>query len=56
VGHAVTLADFVVGGSATYMDRGNFPVADFQQLRAWWARLHQFEAWVDSAPSPDLPA
>jgi glutathione S-transferase len=56
VGNAVTLADFVVGGSATYMDRGRFPMADFPHLRAWWARLNQIEAWVGSTPSPDLPA
>ena len=55
VGNAVTLADFVVGGSATYMERGRFPVADFPHLRAWWARLNQIAAWSGSIPSPDLP-
>jgi len=55
VGRAVTLADFIVGGSATYMERGRFPVADFPHLRAWWARLHELDAWVGTVPSPDLP-
>jgi len=55
VGEAVTLADFVVGGSATYMERGRFPIAEFSHLRAWWMRLHQIAAWNDSIPSPDLP-
>ena len=55
VGDAVTLADVVVGGSATYMERGRFPVADFPNLRAWWARLHRIAAWSASIPSPDLP-
>jgi glutathione S-transferase len=55
VGDAVTLADFVVGGSATYMDRGRFPVAEFRNLRAWWARLNQLPAWISTEPSPDLP-
>jgi glutathione S-transferase len=55
VGQEVTLADFVVGGAATYMDRGRFPVDDLPNLKAWWARLNQIEAWADSTPSPDLP-
>lgn len=55
VGNSVTLADFVVGGSATYMERGRFPVADFPHLRAWWARLHELAAWAGSIPSADLP-
>ena len=54
-GNAVTLADFVVGGSATYMERGRFPVADFPHLRAWWTRLNQISAWSASIPSADLP-
>jgi len=55
VGDRVTLADFVVGGSATYMERGRFPVADFPHLRAWWSRMHEIDAWTGSVPSPDLP-
>lgn len=55
VGNTVTLADFVVGGAITYLERGNFPVTDFPNLRAWWARMNQIEAWVNSMPSPDLP-
>jgi glutathione S-transferase len=55
VGDAVTLADFVVGGSATYMERGRFPVADFPHLRAWWARMNRIAAWSGSIPSSELP-
>ena len=55
VGDTVTLADFAVGGSATYMERGRFPVADFPHVQAWWARLNQIPAWRDSIPSRDLP-
>jgi glutathione S-transferase len=54
-GEGVTLADFAVGGSATYMERGRFPVADFPHLQAWWARLHEIAAWTSSIPSADLP-
>jgi glutathione S-transferase len=55
VGDTVTLADFVVGGSATYMERGRFPVADFPHLQAWWARMHEIAAWTSSIPSSELP-
>ena len=55
VGSAVTLADFVVGGAATYLERGRFPTAEFPQLQAWWTRLHRIPAWEGTIPSADLP-
>ena len=55
VGDAVTLADFVVAGSATYMERGRFPTAGLPHLHAWWKRLHQIPAWKETIPSADLP-
>lgn len=54
-GNEVTLADFVVAGSATYLERGRFPVDDVPHVRAWWARLHEIDAWNDTIPSRDLP-
>jgi glutathione S-transferase len=48
----VTLADFVVGGSATYMERGRFPVADFPHLRAWWSRMHEIDGLDRKRPEP----
>ena len=56
VGNSVTLADFVVGGAVTYLERGRFPTAEFPHLRAWWARLNEIPAWKQSVPSADLPA
>lgn len=56
VGKEVTLADFAVGGSATYMERGNFPISEFPHLQDWWTRLNQVPAWKASIPSPELPA
>jgi len=56
VGNSVTLADFVVGGAATYLERGKFPVSELPHLRAWWARLNQIPAWLSTIPSADLPA
>jgi glutathione S-transferase len=55
VGNAVTLADFVVGGAVTYLERGRFPTAEFPHLQAWWARLHQIPAWLETIPGADLP-
>ena len=55
VGDSATLADFVVGGAATYVERGRFPIADFPHLQAWWARLNELPAWRDTIPSADLP-
>jgi glutathione S-transferase len=55
-GNEPTLADFVVGGAATYMDRGRFPVGEFPRLKAWWARLNQVPAWLSTVPSANLPA
>lgn len=55
-GDGVTLADFVVGGAATYMERGRFPIAEFPHLQAWWARLNQLPAWTASSPPTQLPS
>ena len=55
VGESVTLADFVVGGAVTYLERGRFPTAEFPRLEAWWARLQEIPAWRETTPSADLP-
>lgn len=55
VGNTVTLADFVIGGAATYFERGRFPIAHFPHLRAWWQRLNEIPAWKSTVPSADLP-
>lgn len=55
VGSRVTLADFVVGGAVTYLERGRFPISDFPHLQAWWARLHEIPAWKKTVPSGALP-
>ena len=55
VGNTVTLADFVVGGAVTYLERGRFPTAAFPHLRAWWQRMNDIPAWKSTVPSADLP-
>jgi glutathione S-transferase len=56
VGDALTLADFVVGSMLTYLERGQFPVAGYPKLQAWWQRLNTVEAWRNSMPGAALPA
>ena len=51
----VTLADFVVAGAATYMERGKIPVHDYPNIKAWWDRLNALEAWSSTMPGPELP-
>ena len=35
LGERVTLADFVVAGAATYMERGRIPINDYSHIKAW---------------------
>ena len=51
----VTLADFVVAGAATYMERGRIPINDYPHIKAWWGRLNAMEAWSGTMPGPELP-
>jgi glutathione S-transferase len=55
VGDDVTLADFVVGGAATYVERGRIPFNKYPNVAAWWTRLNGIEAWGRTMPGPELP-
>jgi glutathione S-transferase len=55
LGDRVTLADFVLGGAATYMERGRVPIDDHAHVKAWWERLNAMEAWSGTMPAPELP-
>jgi len=55
LGERVTLADFVVAGAATYMERGRIPINDYSHIKAWWQRLNAMEAWGGTMPGPELP-
>jgi glutathione S-transferase len=55
LGEDVTLADFVVAGAATYMERGKIPIGGFPHIKAWWDRLNAIEAWRSTMPGPELP-
>jgi glutathione S-transferase len=55
LGEDVTLADFVVAGAATYMERARIPINDYPHVAAWWGRLNAIEglerhdAWAGAA-------
>lgn len=51
----VTLADFVVAGAATYVERGRIPFGEFPHLQAWWDRISALEAWRTTTPKQELP-
>ena len=55
LGDAVTLADFIVAGAATYVERGKIPIGDYPNVKAWWDRLNAIEAWSRTMPGPELP-
>jgi glutathione S-transferase len=55
LGDDVTLADFIIGGAATYVDRGRIPIDDYPNVKAWWERLNAMEAWSTTMPGPELP-
>jgi glutathione S-transferase len=55
LGERATLADFVVGGAATYVDRGRIPITDYPNVKAWWERLNAMKAWSGTMPGPELP-
>jgi glutathione S-transferase len=55
LGEHVTLADFVVAGAATYVERGRIPINDYPHIKAWWSRLNALEAWTRTMPGPELP-
>jgi glutathione S-transferase len=55
LGEDVTLADFVVAGAATYMERARIPINDYPHVTAWWDRLNGIEAWSGTMPGPELP-
>jgi glutathione S-transferase len=52
VGTEVTLADFSVAAPLFYAKEAELPVAPYQHLRDWFARVSALPAWRDTAPAP----
>ena len=53
-GDALTLADFSVGAWLNYADRAGYPIADFRELRRWYAGLMELPAWRESLVAPPV--
>ncbi len=54
-GSALTLADFSVAAPLVYAKEGEFPLAPYPNIRAWFDRVFALPAWRETAPPP-LPA
>ena len=52
VGSAVTLADFSAAASLVYAKEGEFPMAPYANVRAWFDRVMALPAWQETAPPP----
>jgi glutathione S-transferase len=52
VGTEVTLAGFSVAAPLFYAKEADLPVAPYQHLRDWFARVSALPAWRDTAPAP----
>jgi len=44
-GEQLTLADLALAAPMMYVSRANIPVAQYQHLQAWFARIQQLPAW-----------
>jgi glutathione S-transferase len=50
VGDDITLADFAVAATLFYADRGGFPLADYPNVREWFARVSALPCWKETMP------
>jgi glutathione S-transferase len=50
VGDGLTIADFAVASHLTYRVPAQLPLASFNNISAWEARLNEVPAWKNSAP------
>ena len=51
-GDQLSLADFSVGAWLNYAERAKHPIADFRELRRWYAGLMELPAWRESIVAP----
>ena len=52
VGDTLTLADFCVASTLTYAQPAKLPIADFGNVRRWFAALDEQPGWRASTPPP----
>ncbi len=49
-GDQATLADYSIGCMLMYIEAGKLPLADYQNIQTWFARVQQLPGWAASAP------
>jgi glutathione S-transferase len=52
VGSGPTLADFTVGSYLFYAGEAKLPLAGYQNIGRWFARLSALPCWAETAPPP----
>jgi glutathione S-transferase len=52
VGDQLTIADFCVASTLTYIEAARIPVADFGNVRRWFGALDEQPGWRASTPPP----
>jgi len=48
----LSLADFSIAAALVYAKEGEFPIAPYARLRAWFDRVFALPAWKETAPPP----
>ena len=48
----LTLADFSIAAPLFYTEQAELPVAPYQHLQNWFARISALPAWRDTSPAP----
>ncbi len=54
VGHEPTLADFSVAAPLVYAQPARFPLDKYGEIRAWYGRIENLDAWKKALP-PRMP-
>jgi glutathione S-transferase len=54
VGETMTLADFIVVAPLFHAEPAKLPLAEYANIKGWFARLAALPAWRETAPK--LPA
>jgi glutathione S-transferase len=50
VGENLTLADVSVASMLMYAEAGRYPLENYAHIHAWFGRIQQLPAWIQSAP------
>ena len=51
VGNALTIADLTIASSLMYAKRTDVPLGDFPNVRSWFSRIGETDAWKITDPS-----